>query len=270
MKHYSFLVPSVWESVNRIRFGIDTSVLKLRFPDRSEAVLTQMIRTGISSHDLWVHATHLGVPDAQLRSLLGRLTPVLVPPQHTPGSFAVFDDFRTGQRIAQSLVRAGFTWNQGQTGHSGIGATALTVERFGYNPSRNALLCARGFRVLPIRFTDRAVTIGPILDEETLCTHCLHLTDVESDAPWLQWAEQLIGRPVPSEHRVSLGAVSAVVTELMSHAVDASAGHMQITIEHSLHGDIDRVRRGVFHQHPSCDRHESSVFVSFSSDNRAA
>ena len=270
MAHYSFLVPSVWESANRLRFGVDVSVLRLRFPDRNEAVLTQMIRTGITAQALRTQATRLGVPETQVRALLSRLTTVLVTPDRPPARFTVVDDFRTGHRIAQNLIRAGCSWRQGRPDEAGAGTIALTVERFGYNPARNALLCARGFRVLPIRFTDRTVAIGPLLDDTSLCAHCLHLGDVEADAPWLRWPEQLIGKPIPSEHTVSMAAISAVASELMHRAGGASATRVRVTIEHSLHGDIHVVRREHVRQHPRCELHDLHALALADRDNQAA
>ena len=255
MQHYSFIVPSVWESARRIRFGIDTAVLTLRFTDRSEAVLTQMIRTGVSAAALHAAAAKLDASELLVASLLQRLTPVLTPPGREPLVFSMYDDFHTGPRIAAALTRKGCIWRQRTREPHTTTTVAVTIERFGYNPARNAMLCSRGHPVLPVRFTDRTVSIGPILDETTLCTHCMYLDDVDSQAPWIRWADQLIGVPIPAESILPAGVLAAFVSEVLGADPESNTGTERIVVTYSLSGKIEQVHRETLQQHPSCDRH---------------
>lgn len=253
MEHYAFTVPSVWEHSTQLRFGIDTCVHRIRGADRKEVLLLQHLRMGISHASLQRVAQRLRLSRSRVETLLERLEPVLCTP-HSDAQLlpriAIYDDYLSGHRIGHALHREGFI----SVDPSSLQAhVAVTVDRFGYDADRIALLNAHDIRVFPVRITDGSVTFGPLVDGENICGRCLQLHCFDVQPIWLRWQEQLVGKEIPIERTRTMDAIAPLGASFLRNIVETQTPGRSFTITLSPEGGVRDLKYQDVLAHDACE-----------------
>ncbi|MBK0421009.1 hypothetical protein JD292_02785 [Leucobacter sp. CSA2] len=221
-------LPICWEDLDTLRIGFDRAVARVRAPGPAAHRLVTALRTGVSAAQLDRTLETAGPEEAALRGLLAALGPALAPirsREHcaTEASPPLDVGFAQGRRSAPALrealsliERISLRGSPDNTS-SGPPGLVIQVERYAEPADRAHRWLMAGIPHLLVRFSDREVSVGPLIGAAGRPCHqclCLHRVEAEPALPVL--AAQLIGSRPASES----GRISRIVAVLAEAAIE--------------------------------------------------
>lgn len=228
--------PACWEDVDTLRFGFETAVARLEHPSAGAQRLIAKLAAGLPSRALLREAEALGSSGPDVRRTLSALAPVLeeADPAEAGASpprvlrVRIADGGREAVGLASGLLASGACAvaapGRPETGGpagfvlDGLARSidvAVLVERFiePLDPERRWL--ADAVPHLPIRFTDAAVHVGPLLEAgDAPCHACISLALIDDDPAAPLLGAQLLGKRPSAE--TSGGAHMAAAVAAMT------------------------------------------------------
>ncbi|MDI6023110.1 hypothetical protein QBL02_06080 [Leucobacter sp. UT-8R-CII-1-4] len=191
-------IPLSWEEPEILRFGFEHVIARLIEPTPGLQRLLSRLREGIARDQLESLATNYGVSAAQLGQLLSDLGPAL---QRTPQveqrnesqpatqqGISVIGRNTAAEQFREHCERAGF--RPPKPGEKP--KLAILVDHFWVATAHSQALLREQVPHLSVRFTDRAVYVGPMLTPEgDLCQNCIELHALELDPQLRLVAAQL-------------------------------------------------------------------------------
>lgn len=225
-----------WEDVDTLRVGFETPCTRVVRPSAGAQRLLARLATGIPTRTVGLEARGLGATHAESRRLLSDLASALV--EETPAAgrrearvlrVRVSDAGREVVGLAEALRASGVCAITDATPialHRAAPAAhvlddlarcadlAVLVERFIEPLAHERRWLAVAVPHLPIRFTDGAVHVGPLIDAGgSPCHSCVSLAHVDRDPAAPILAAQLQGKRPSAE--TSAGAHMAAAVAAM-------------------------------------------------------
>lgn len=183
-------LPFVWRTPSSLQFGSDEPVVVLDDVTDGEDRLLAALSTGVSATGYAMLARSLGVSTEVAASLLHRVEAALfVEADAAPPRAAVLGDSGLARAVAGLLKSAGA---QGTVEQAEV---VVLVADWVLAPVDHLAWLNRDVAHLPVVVTERAVTVGPLVEPgDGPCLHCVHLARLDDDASWGAVATQLLGR----------------------------------------------------------------------------
>lgn len=201
-------LPICWEDPDTLRLGFDRAVVRLRRPSAGVQRLLGRLITGEDLSRPGILALSVGAPVAEVAAALRALAPALVaappprpadaPAEPPPRPLRAFvsDDGRPVPALVAGLTASGLCV---PAPHERATDLVVHVERFLEPLARAQRWLVAGIPHLVVRFTDRAVEVGPLIRAGAPCAACLALARVDADPAAPALAAQLVGVPPRSE-----------------------------------------------------------------------
>ncbi|WP_427868589.1 hypothetical protein [Leucobacter luti] len=227
-------LPVCWEDEDTLRIGFDSALARVRSPSAGHERMLAALRSGIQEELLEFEAERAGIDIDSARALLELLAPVMrearagvgggrgpAPPR--PPVVAHLDDGgETVPGLAEALEalspcvfeadrpeRRGEPWRNGARAPDLV----LHVERYFERLERAQRWLMAGVPHLLIRFSDRSVSVGPLVsDVRGPCLTCATLAQLEADPAYPLLAAQLAGTRAGTE-TVEVARVAAVTAD---------------------------------------------------------
>lgn len=235
-------LPVCWEDTETLRVGFEQVAARVRAPSAGVQRLVSALRHGMPATRIPVAARRLGATAQETLRLLSDLRPALqheenpaAPylPAHTrPLRAMLFDNGRDAPGLRQALAAS--------SAYAFEASVALDecelvfhVERFLEPLEFAQRWLAAGVPHLLIRYTDRAVQVGPLVAKSLgPCHSCLSLARVAADSAAPALAAQLHGKRPQSETADAAEMVSACATLLVRQwqASEVAAHRSRITV----------------------------------------
>lgn len=224
--------PLCWESTETLRIGFETPRVRLLAPTPQEQRFIGKLSEGVNARELSGVAKKCGLSDADQRSLLGRLEPVLVRVLGQTASSRAAELRRSHQSapelhvIGQGMFAAEL---QRLFAREGVPSTlvqpmrpdeaalppppvsgfAVIIERFFGAATVPHELFSNGVPHFPICLTDHSVFAGPlVLPGRSPCLACVELNRVDADPLIAVLAAQII-RATPSAETLACAELAA-------------------------------------------------------------
>lgn len=258
MTSLAFIAPLVWATPTTARIGVDEPLLTLKVTDTTHARVLQLIHDGTSRNALDKLARRSGLGASQLESFIATLRPVLLPRKETPSPasrLVVLDRAANAAELAKRLARHGLPVSLVVGEEPPECQIVITVDRFAYDTHRLTSHTIRGARVLPLLFTDRSLTIGPLLSNGEVCPGCLSLHLDDTNPEWQPWAHQIVGAPLRVEQGEAAALIPPLVTTFMASAQSPELMAEQVVVQLSSSGGVTELRRRHVTSHASCSNH---------------
>lgn len=262
MAYFECIYPSVWETPRRLRFGVDSPVLAVTVDTLEDRHVMHLLRRGVSEDELRIQAETVGMSPQELTDLLTKLAPVLrstdrpnISPSSAIQPIVVTDPHKTGERMLTFFRGLGYPTSRGARGAWQHPPVIITVDRYAYDSARLSFLLTPEAVVLPVRFTDSSVTVGPFLREDGPCGNCFNLFEKDLNPEWLRWAPQLSGRPLHIEQTV-IPIVLAVLADEVINKEQRRMEPRQLILEWDAGGFFTKLTSKLPDVHEACPNHE--------------
>lgn len=262
-------LPVCWEDTDTLRFGFDCAEARVRSPSAGVQRLIGSLRTGINVDRLTQEALGVGATPQEARKLIEALAPALQCTPATAITPTTTENARSAElSFGQLRVRLcdgdhPVEGLQEAVTASGLSAAEQTsspdlvvfVERF-FEPLERAqrwLIAAQPH--LLVRFTDRAVLVGPlILPEGNPCHTCDALTEISRDGAIPALAAQLHDSAPSSETAAGthMAAAWIAVWARAWIAGDSAVHKTRVRIPMSLGRVSGAVTLHTVAPHPEC------------------
>ncbi|XPP25574.1 MAG: hypothetical protein ACNYNX_07920 [Leucobacter sp.] len=174
-------LPICWEDLDTLRIGFECATARIPGPSAAVQRLVSAFCAGLPLTLTARGLQRFGATPAEWRDLVERIAPVLVEaessPHSPPGSSAPFRVAVAGegdgpQHLRQAIGAGGISVSEAaQRPSDGFDRIPdpdpdpdllIVVERFLEPSDHSHLLLAERVPLLPVRFTDRSVRIGPL------------------------------------------------------------------------------------------------------------
>lgn len=261
---YIFLDPTFpfcWESTETLRIGFDRAEVRVHSPSPPVQRLLDKLRSGIRSRDLNTYARRIGLSKEEQDQLLHQLSPALVHSmKKTPegpqaevkhATFAVYGSGAYASTVRVRFEQAGFKLVTDES----VPDFAVLVEYFLGTTAKAQSLLIDDVCHLPIRLTDRHISIGPlVLPGGRPCLACVELHGIGDDPSQQVLAAQLANE-VPStatSHSIDLVSAAAIaIARLWQHEHKAFAA---VRLRYPVHQGLPVPIPDIQHimPHPGC------------------
>ncbi|GAB2570245.1 hypothetical protein [Leucobacter ruminantium] len=220
-------LPLCWEDADTVRIGFDRAVARVHRPTAAMQRLIGALRSGVSSDRLQSEARRTGTTPQEVQRVLEALRPALLEERRGPRRpvaqplrplrplrTVIHDDGRPVAGLRRAL---------GATEPCDIDTldTAeqceliIHVERYLEPLEQAQRWLSAGIPHLLLRFTDRAVHVGPVIEASGApCHSCVSLALVAADAALPVLATQLHGR-VPQSETAAAAELAAAYAALV-------------------------------------------------------
>ena len=237
--------PLCWEDPETLRIGFEHAQARVRRPSPAAQRLLGALVSGIAPRRLALEARRLGATPYETRELLATLSPALEsaplastddsPPEHPHRSLRALlcDDGREVPGLREALGATGLCALDSQPGPDEEYELVVHVERYLEPLERAQRWLSRAVPHLLIRFTDRAVVVGPLVSSRGApCHTCCALTMLAEDPAYPVLAAQLYGSSPRSETAAGAHMAAAFAALLIGRwrAGDPAAHTTRATI----------------------------------------
>ena len=226
----------LWRSTTTVQFGADQPIVIL--PDMTSATerIIAVLSAGVSDVSLTAIAAQLGLTPAELKELLARLEPVLVPnPIDRSWRITIDGSGLTADWLSEMLEKAG---------HHVVSTTPDLGIIIGHHvllPDQAGSWLRRDIPHLPVIFGDTHVRIGPfVTPDDGPCLHCMYLQLAIDDPCWPLLASQLLVRASDLETMQVCVEVSTMITRWINNA----GGPQSLTGLRDRHHPTEGLARG--------------------------
>ena len=215
--------PFLWRTPSTVQVGVDEPPLVVEnIPDRA-APLLHALQSGVSRDGFELLAQQLRVPLSSAHHLAKSFSPAFHTDPSAPKPRFIVTGPGVARRIVADTLRSwGFLATL--TSHprpSQSKAIHLLIADFVIDPQWLPRYGAGRSRHLPLVFSDRSITAGPLITPgRTPCLSCRELLLREKNPDWLARGSQLWGTSAPTSTE-PLARMSAML-------VAVSVGHLRI------------------------------------------
>lgn len=228
-------LPMCWENADTLRIGFERAEARIHSPSAGAQRLLSMLCIGISTTNIARSARSVGSSTDETRKLLRALGPTLQEIPHTapprprdrpPKLRATVFDNGVDVPGLRKTLGACEEWTLGTPLPAERCDLIFHVERYLEPLEFTQRWQAAGVPHLLIRFTDRAVHIGPLIDcaPEAVatgpCHSCLSLTEVDRDTGVPALAAQLFGKRPQSETTAASEMIAAFAAMIVRQWLD--------------------------------------------------
>lgn len=264
--------PVCWENPETLRVGFEHPIARVTNPTAGMQRFVGALRRGIDAEQLTHEARLAGATVGEARATVAQLEPALLarrtaklPAERTMPTALMCDAGRSVPAFPEVLRAAGACWFPPAIIPAMTPATTpaeqtdidlvIFVERYWEPLERAQRWLMDEVPHLLVRFTDRAVHVGPIVPARGRpCHTCVSLERIERDPATAALAAQLAGAPVASERPESAVLAAAYAAELV-HAWsrgDTDAHRTRIVLPVSSARFIAQPRIESVEPHPEC------------------
>lgn len=219
-------LPVCWENTDTLRIGFDQAEVLVTRPTAGVQRFIGMLRQGVPSTQLNSATRKAGISVSTRQKLMLQLSHVLVheailspiarpmpQPQSTARTCEVLGEGPFASRLRSALAIAGFSPAQDSAPEF-----AIVVEYFREPAARAQHLLISGVPHLPIRLSDRSMTLGPlVLPGGAPCLSCLELHGSRDEPLASLLAAQLLGEVPASATERCAERASALIIALHEH-----------------------------------------------------
>lgn len=215
-------LPICWEDDRTLRVGFDRAEARVSDPSAPTQRIISALREGIDRDRVRALVQELGITRAEWSELAELLAPALVcggsadqPPASlcvgVLGAEGVSDAFVRSLRFAGHRATR---FSPRQRGYDLV----IVLERFMQLPVIPDYRWAAGRPQLLVRFTDRSVSVGPLVSAEgSPCLSCVMMHDIDEDPALPAIAAQLIGHAPAAEQEAAIEAATALALSVIRH-----------------------------------------------------
>jgi hypothetical protein len=234
----------LWRSPSSVQFGSDEPAVVLDEVSEGEDRLIAALAAGVSESGFAMLAESLEVLPERSEALLQALTPVLARESESPARVAaVMGDSPLARSIARLLSASG------ALGSADDADLVVLVADWVVTPADHLHWLNRDVPHLPVVSTERAVTVGPLVEPGVgPCLYCVHLTRVEEDPAWTAIATQLLGREGRALGPLEIAEASAFATRRVLARL-TGAGEVGMSWRLGEGGAVSARKWG---RHPDC------------------
>ena len=265
-------LPVAWEDADTLRVGFERAYARLVRPTPAEQRLLGALLHGVRTAALPEAAERAGATAAEADALFATLDPALVvepapvrrgaraagarPPQRRGALRGLlWDEGRPAPGLREALLGTRLCTLEPDPRRAAPELVIL-VERFLEPLERAQRWLIAGIPHLLVRFTDRAVHVGPIVGPEGRpCHTCLSLALVDRDPALPALAAQLVGRTPASESRAASHLAAAYAAVLIRDWIGGGAeAHTSRVVFPTRGGRVSGPGRcESVRPHPRCD-----------------
>lgn len=260
-------LPLCWEDPDTLRVGFERAEARVHHPSAGVQRLIGALVAGIPPQRMSQKARRLGATPQETRAVLSALSPALesVPAPAEPGCTAgppqrvlralLCDDGREVPALRDALTATGLCTLDAPPGADETYELVVHVERFLEPLERAQRWLSLAVPHLLIRFTDRAILVGPLVSEDGApCHTCCTLTMLAEDPAYPVLAAQLHGSNPRTETAAGAHMAAAFAAMLIGRwrAGDLSA-HSTRTVIPMRQGQVSGAPRLTrVAAHPEC------------------
>lgn len=255
----------VWSDERTLQLGVDAPILTIQHPSPTKQRMLTALVKGATTIDL-AHIASPEQPDIPAAiSLIERLKPALesnTRSPDTPGGVLILDSLNAHASLASHFSLLGVSVSVGSPGFPrATKHNVVSVERFFHDTYAQQYWLSNGTPLLPVRYSDRSVHIGPMLSEEGPCGNCLNSHLADEHPNWRRVASQLIGRFAPTETPALAGIITALALRTLREYHASTAPHQSVQYVVHSHGSQPLRVNAIttIEQHPECRYHEVSL-----------
>lgn len=239
-------LPVCWQDLDTLRIGFEEAVATLPHPTPVQQRVMAALRTGVV--DARIAAQRQGVAVGEFTRVIEQVAPALIRDsaqgesphtEHHAAECVIARHSATTTMVNAALQSGGATvvvLNE----RLSVGGEGVADWRFARNPSPQQVLIsvaeylraptpaelrlAEQLPQLILRFTDRAVWVGPWLTPQgPACAQCVNAADIAADPLLPVLAAQLVAHTPASVTQLSVQHIASVVlTTIAHHATGAS------------------------------------------------
>jgi bacteriocin biosynthesis cyclodehydratase domain-containing protein len=249
-------IPVVWRDPSSLQFGISTPTAVILNVSAAEEQLISALSSGISESGLTMVGRAAGATDAQVASLLDRLSAALLPAPATAGvpTVLIVGSGPTADDLAIDLAVSGARVLVARDSASAADQNcdfAVIVAHYVVPPDLHGMWLRRDIPHLAVIISDTAVTIGPLIEPGVgPCLHCIQRYKSDADAAWPAIATQLLGRRPPSESPLVASEAAAIASRLVSRRLESPTGGDAVSL--SVDCTSGTVTTRAWTPHPEC------------------
>lgn len=235
--------PLLWRSPSSVQFGADGPAVVLSEVSEGEDRLIAALAAGVSETGFAMLAESLEVSPDRSQALLDALAPVLARESDGPSRVAaVLGNTALARTIAGLLAASG------ALGLVEDAAVVVLVADWVVTPADHLQWLNRDVPHLPVVTTERAVTVGPLVEPGVgPCLYCVHLARVDEDPAWTAIATQLLGRDGRELAPLEVAEAAAFVTR---RVLDRLASNGELGMSWRLSGGVVTAKERA--RHPDC------------------
>ena len=236
--------PLLWRSPSSVQFGSDEPAAVLDEVSDGEDRLIAALAAGVSEPGFAMLAESLEVGPDRSRTLLESLSPVLSREHPAPARVAaVLGDSPLARSIAALLSASG------ALGSVDDATLVVLVADWVVAPADHLRWLNRDVPHLPVVISERAVTVGPLVEPGVgACLYCVHLARVDDDPAWVAIATQLLGREGRTLGSLETAEAAAFVTRrVFARLANDGESGMSWRL-----GDGGAVSAKAWGRHPDC------------------
>ena len=223
--------PVLWRTPSSVQVGVDDPPLVVEnIPDRA-APLLHALQSGVSTDGFELLAQQLRVPLSSAHHLANSFSPAFhTDPSEPKPRFIVTGPGVARRIVADTLRSWGFVATLASHPRpSQSKAIHLLVADYVIDPQWLPRYGAGRSRHLPLVFSDRSITAGPLITPgSTPCLSCRELFLRENNPHWLALGSQLWGTTAPTSTeplaRLSAMLVAVSVGQMKIPAVAGNSG----------------------------------------------
>lgn len=261
-------IPVAWEDVDTLRFGFDRAEARLQRPSPGVQRFLASLRAGVEETQVPLESRRAGVTAQQAAVVVAELEQVLhsarVPSprfnSHERLQVTLCDDGREVAGLREALLATKLcVFEGGDSGSNGDATESrrlvILAERYLEPLERAQKWLLAELPQLPIRFSDRSISVGPLISPEgNPCHTCGILGLLEQDAALPVLASQLYGQTPASETEAGSHMAVAWAAVLLRKwiARDPTAHTTQIVIPITDGFVSGEVRIDRVWPHPEC------------------
>ncbi len=270
-------LPLCWEDADTLRVGFERAYARVPTPSAGVQRLIGALRSGVRSDGIAQEARRMGASPRETRELLAALSPALVvmrrtaPPADLPPPFRrpaalgahpllrtrLSDDGRAVECLREGLLSTGLcVFDEGTAGGAAADLVIL-VERYLEPLERAQRWLIDAVPHLLLRFTDRAIHVGPIVRAEGApCHTCIALAMLAVDPALPTLAAQLYGKAPRSEcaagGHMAAALAGVFIRNWLAGRPEAHGTRAVIPVERGLVSDAPRFEAVLPHAECAC------------------
>lgn len=229
--------PPVWRTPTTLQFGVDAVAL-LEDPEPWEERVVDELSRGLPEGAVHPLATEAGATAADIRRLLERLAPALRATEaasaravliHRPATIDEEDARAVRDAVMADGARVRLV--EGDALRPLEGETVILLAAHVVDPRLAAALLRDDVPHLPLVFTGRRATIGPLVRPgETACLMCVEARRRDLDPAWPAIASQLLARRARSVGRALALEAGLLAGRLISESDEAGRSAHSVTV----------------------------------------
>lgn len=249
-------IPVVWRDPSSLQFGVAAPVAILTDVSSATEHMVAALSSGVSRSGLFMIGRAQGATDAEVTTLLDRMTPALLPEDNrrVVKTVLVAGSGPTAHNLALDLAAAGLRVLIARNTAAAASAScdfAVIVSHFVVAPEFHGLWLRRDVPHLPVVISDADVVIGPIVEPGIgPCLHCMQRYRSEADAAWPAIATQLLGRPPVAESALVATEAAAMASRITARRMAGAASSVHESRSISLDTGVMTVQE--WEPHSSC------------------